>query len=296
MSSPEGIKEELGWWDVISKSFDVYRQDYVKYLVLYVVVGAILGVATTLVSSTIPRPAIPANPTIAQTLSSAGYSLTIALVTLVLALILYPISVGSSIKMASDRIGATPTDLGAAFRHSLSRIVSFWIVSIVVGIIVSLGFIALVVPGIILLIMFSLVIPVVIIENKGALDSLGRSRELVGHRWAKTFVIFLVVGIGIAIASLVVDFITSFFAPAQTVVGDILEAFYIPYLPVLLTVYYYSNVARTQPPPPSQPSAWLGPNIPAPATVASTVKYCPSCGNPLTTTAAYCPNCGAKQP
>jgi len=71
------------------------------------------------------------------------------------------------------------------------------------------GVIALIVPGIILSIMFTLAFPVLLIENRGVFDSMGRSRELVGHRWLKTFAAFLVLMIIVAIASAIVDAISA---------------------------------------------------------------------------------------
>ncbi len=128
--------------------------------------------------------------------------------------------------------------------------------SVVVGIIVVLGFIALVVPGIILAIMFSLAFPVLLIENKGVLDSMRRSRELVGHRWLKTFGVYLILGIIVAVASFIVGAISRPFGVASPVVNGLLSALYQPLFPILLAVYYYSSLARTTPLPASRmPSA-----------------------------------------
>jgi len=153
-----------------------------------------------------------------------------------------------------------------------------------------LGFIALIVPGIILAIMFALSIPVLLTENKGVLESMGRSRELVGHRWLKTFATFIVIGIIFVIASLIVSAISGPFAVGSPVVSGVLSAFYQPIIPIALTVYYYSNLARITQLPASQTT--MAPS----ATVQAGMKFCPNCGTQLASSAAFCSKCGAKQP
>lgn len=160
-----------------------------------------------------------------------------------------PIAQGSAIKLASEQIEKGQADLWTSVRFTASKLIWIWALSIVVGFIVILGFIALVVPGIILSIMFALAFPVLLIENKGILDSMGRSRELVGHRWLKTFATFLVLVIIIIIASSIVSAISGPFGVASPLVNGVLSAFYQPLFPILLSVYYYSNLARITPPP-----------------------------------------------
>ena len=156
------------------------------------------------------------------------------------------------------------------------------------GIIVVLGIIALIIPGIILAIMYSLALPVLLIEKKGVFESMSRSRQLVSHRWGKTFGTFLVLGIIVIIASLIFGAITGPFGIAGTVVNGILSALYQPLFPILLVVYYYSNIARTSPPPTSQMP--MGPTT----TLQVGTKLCPSCGTLNASAAAFCTKCGAK--
>jgi hypothetical protein len=67
------------------------------------------------------------------------------------------------------------------------------------------GLILLIVPGLILLTWWVLITPVIVLENRGAIEAFGRSRELVrGHGWNVFGTIAIGVGIGIA-ASIVVS-------------------------------------------------------------------------------------------
>jgi ribosomal protein L40E len=200
------------------------------------------------------------------------------------------IAQGGAIKMASEEITKGQVNTGASVRFAVSKLLSIWALSIIVGIIVFLGFIALIVPGIILAIMYSLALPVLLIENKGITESMGRSRQLVSHRWGKTLGTFLALAIIIIIASLIVSAIT---APLGTILGPvvngILSALYQPLFPILMAVYYYSNLARTTA---SAPAGQM-PMAPT-ATFQAGMKLCPTCGTQNASSATFCTKCGAR--
>ena len=291
MQPEQGINRELGLGEAISKTFQVFRRDFAKYFVLYAVVGIIVQVATTLAQQAFVIPTLPRNPT-SQQFSNWFSGLFGALflligVIFVVNIIFSTIAQGSAIRLASEQITKGQTSLGASIRFAASKLLLIWAVSIVIGIIVFLGIIALIVPGIILAIMYSLALPVLLIEKKGVFESMSRSRQLVSHRWAKTFGTFLVLGIIVLIASLILGAITSPFGIAGTVVNGILSALYQPLFPILLAVYYYSNLARTTPPPTSQMPM-------GPTTTFQGMKLCPSCGTQNPSTATFCTKCGAK--
>jgi len=291
---PQGISRELSFGEIFSKTFQVYRRYFPKYFVLFAIVGVIIQVVSTLAMQAFVRPAPPPlNPTPQQ--FSSYLSLLFEALFLLLAVIFLvnvifsTIAQGGAIKMASDEITKGQVNTGASVRFAVSKLLSIWALSIVVGIIVFLGFIALIVPGIILAIMYSLALPVLLIENKGVTESMGRSRQLVSHRWGKTLGTFLALAIIVIIASLIVSMIT---APLGTILGPvvngILSAFYQPLFPILLAVYYYSNFARTAQAPPGQM-----PMAPT-ATFQAGMKLCPTCGTQNAPTATFCTKCGAR--
>jgi hypothetical protein len=136
--------------------------------------------------------------------------------------------------------------------------------------------------------MFSLALPVLLIENKGVAESMGRSRQLVSHRWAKTFGTFFVLGIIVLTASFIFSAITAPLGIIGPVVNGILSALYQPLIPILMAVYYYSNLARTAPPSTSQMP--MGPTT----TFQAGMKLCPSCGTQSASSATFCTKFGAK--
>src|SRR3989441_8994263 len=293
MQPEQGISRELSFGEIFSKTFQVYRRYFAKYFVLFAVVGVIIQVVTTLAMQAFVRPApLPLNPTPQQFssyLSSLFEVLFLLLAVIFLVNVIFStIAQGGAIKMASDEITKGQVDTGASVRFAVSKLLSIWALSIIVGIIVFLGFIALIVPGIILAIMYSLALPVLLIENKGVTESMGKSRQLVSHRWLKTFATFFVLAIIVIIASAIVNAITGPLGIAGPVVNGILSAFYQPLFPILMTVYYYSNLARITALPADQIST-------APTMTAQAgMKFCPSCGTQLASSATFCSKCGAK--
>src|SRR6266496_829593 len=292
MQPEQGIGRELSLGEVISKTFEVYRRDFAKYFVLFAVVGVIVQVVTTLAQQAFVVPTLPVNPT-SQQVSSWLSALFAALILLIAVIFLVnivfsTIAEGSAIKLASEQIAKGQVDFGASIRFAVSRLLSIWALSIIVGILVFLGFIALIVPGIILAIMFSLALPVLLLENKGVTESMGRSRQLVSHRWAKTFGTFLVLAIIVLVVSLIFSAITAPLGIIGPVVNGILSALYQPLFPILMAVYYYSNLARISQPPTGQMP--MGP----PATFQDGMKLCPTCGTPNVSSATFCIRCGAR--
>ena len=292
MTSEQGITKELSLGEVVSKTFDLFRRDFVKYFVIFAVAEVVVGLATLLAHSVVQQPTVPTNPTdLSWVPGYFGALFELYLIIEGVTLIVIPIAEGASIKMAAEAIDGKPVSLGASVRFALSKLVWLWALSLVVGVIVVLGFVALIVPGIILAIMFCLALPSLLLENTGVFGSLGRSRELVGHRWGKTFATFIVLGLIILVISVVVSLVSGLFGAAGPVVSSLLSAFYQPILPIALTVYFFSNRARIMPPPQmGQVVAGHGPS-PQPG-----MKFCPNCGTQLPASATFCANCGAKQP
>lgn len=291
MSEDQRITHELSFGDVISKTFQLYRREFAKYALLFLVVEAIIGVLTTVVRSHITLPVLPSNASTQQIFTWApgffGSLFELAALSALVTWVFYPIAYGTAVKIASDSIEKGTTDLGASIRLVVSKLLWIWVIGIVVGLIVFLGFIALIIPGIILAIMFSLVLPIIIIEKSG-FQSLGRSRHLVSNRWLKTLALFVVFGIIIAISSAIAGAISSPFGLERTIVSNILSAFYLPLIPIVLTVYYHSNVARNS-------TTITGPPPTPPQSTQAGMKFCSYCGTQMPSTAMFCPSCGARQ-
>ena len=285
------ITQELGFGDVVSRTFSLFQRNFVKYFIPFAVVELIIGIATTFARDAIVIPSsssIAASTDVASTLASLFTSIfELVIVIGIVSIVLTPIAIGTAIKITADEIEKGQADLMASVRYAASKFLWVLIVGFLLGIIVFVGFLAVLIPGIILGIMFCLAIPVTVIEGPGILESFSRSRELVSHRWLKTFALAIVFGIIIVIASGIADLIGVLFGPASSIVTGVLSAFYTPLVPIALTVYFYSNRARTSPPV-------TGVAVMTPGTPVTGSRFCPNCGAPLGFEAKFCPNCGTS--
>jgi len=228
---------------VVSKTFQIYRRNFPKFLILFLVVGIVEGVPASIIDRIYDSPKFLED------------YIPLLTGTLVISLILGTLVIGSAIKMTSDHIEKGQVELGASVRFAASKWIAILVVTIIVGIIVVLGTIALIVPGIILGIMFSLVIPAVVIESAGMTRAMSRSRELVGHRWLKTLGLLLVIGAIGGVSAVITGEIGGLFDGAKSLAISILSAFYVPLIPIAFTVYFYSNKARLAPSPKTTQSA-----------------------------------------
>jgi len=292
VASEEGVTRELSLGEVISKTFDLFRRDFVKYFVIFAIAEVVIGLATLLAYSAVQLPTIPTNPiNLSWVRGYFASFFELYFIIEVATLVVIPLAEGTAIKMAAVSIEGKSISLGLSVRFALSKLVWLWVLSLVVGIVVVLGFVALIVPGIILAIMLCLALPALLLENAGVFGSLSRSRELVGHRWGKTFVTFVVLGLIILVIAVIVSVVSGLFGGAGPLVSGFLSAFYQPILPIALTVYFFSNRARMTPPlQMGQATRAYG------LTQQPSVKFCPNCGTQLPATATYCASCGARQP
>jgi len=172
---------------------------------------------------------------------------TIAFLSGIVGWLIGSIAQGIAIKFTSDTLENGTANLSTSFNFTMSRLLSILAVSIITGTLIVLGLIAFVIPGIILALMFSLVVPAIIIEKIGALESLSRSRLLVSGRWLKTFGLLLLFQIVIGVVSSILTVLTASLGLVGSVASSILIAFIQPILPIGLTLYYYSMIARANP-------------------------------------------------
>jgi len=165
---------------------------------------------------------------------------------------------GIVIKNASDQIEKGTSNLGDSFNFAISKLPSLLVAQFVTGILTVIGMLLFIVPGIIIAIMFSLVFPAIIVEQKGAFESLGRSKKLVSNRWLKTFALSLVLGIIILPVGGLAYVLAMLFNTSYPIVNPliiyIIGAFVSPIYLIAITYLYYAMVAREIPPPPPPPT------------------------------------------
>ena len=253
------FQSELSVGEILIQTFNLYSRNFVQYLIPFLAAGIVIGLVTIFVRSAVVIPIAPVHATSQQLLAWFPIFLTATFLSIFLSGIVgwiaNGITAGITIKFTSDVLEKGQANLQTSFNFTLTRILSLLAAIVVTGVLIVLGFVALVVPGLILALMFSLVYPVIMLEGAGVLGSLSRSRFLVSNRWLKTLVLFLLLGIIVAIVSGVAGLIASPFGIFSPLISGILTAFITPIIAIAMTLYYYSMKARTLPPPPPPPPA-----------------------------------------
>jgi hypothetical protein len=162
---------------------------------------------------------------------------------------------GALVKAVDDiRDGRADVSLADTYRKAWPYVGAVAIAGILAGLGIVLGLLLLVVPGLLLMTWWVVIIPVIVLENKRAGESFGRSRELVrGYGWnvfgviLLTLVLLIVAGIVIAIVLSPLD------DWLEQLVADIVSGTLIaPFTAVAWTLLYYRlRDAKAQPAPPA---------------------------------------------
>lgn len=293
---------ELDLGEILAQTFNLYFSNFFLFFVPFLVAGFLTGAWGKVVSLMFPMPAepdltAPPDVLLSYLFSLLGVLLATAFLSILISWIIGTIVSGMAVKVASDFLEKRNVDLSETLNYTVSRLPSLLVAGIITGLLIAIGLICLVVPGIILAIMFSLIVPAIVIERTGALESLSRSRRLVGGRWLKTFGLLLAIYIIIFVTGLIFGVISSVFGPADWILSSALGALVSPILPIAVTLYYYSMVTREQPtrqPPLPTPTLPAAPE-PQPSPPQPSAKiHCVYCGSENQPDAIFCQKCGNK--
>jgi len=91
---------------------------------------------------------------------------------------------GMVVKAAVNGFNGKATSFGQAFDVGVKMFLPLLGLAIIAALGAGLGYLALIVPGVIISVMWSVASPAVVVEKRGVLESLQRSRDLTrGYRW-----------------------------------------------------------------------------------------------------------------
>lgn len=152
---------------------------------------------------------------------------------------------GTAVKLTSDYLNSLSCDFQVALSFVAPKVISIIVANVISSVIIFLGFLLLIIPGIIAMIMLALIVQVIVLENKGALDSLGRSKALVDHRWLKTFAVILINGI---IIFIVTTFFRTLLVPfderISIILSEVITSTVAPITTISTTLLYYSMLSK----------------------------------------------------
>jgi hypothetical protein len=300
----QGDQRALTLGELYSKTFQVARKNYLHLLPIFAAFGILVALLFTGISAATPMPNIPANFSPSSTdLTSAmdsvfryiEYTLGNYFVTWS---ILY-FAAGLGIWRIYEAREKTGTDDDSGPKLIIANLA---ITTVITVIIIELGIFLIFVGALFFATMFYLVNAVSVLEGKGPLDALGRSRKLVSGNWGKTFLLLIGIQIIIYIVSALISGVVALLPLdsntsmlATNFVQELVLALEFPIVSASMLVLYNSNkgskeIELRRPPSPydsmrPQPMDNFG----------AAGKSCSACGASLSPDEKFCHNCGAPQ-
>jgi hypothetical protein len=168
---------------------------------------------------------------------------------------------GALVKAVEDiRDGRADLSMAETLSAVRGKMPSIAGASILAGIGIAIGLVLLIVPGLFLLTIWVLIVPVIVLENRRAMESFGRSRELVrGNGWNAFGVIFLS-WLVLLVVGLVIELVLSPLGDTVgAILGDVVSGtITAPFIALVYTLLYYRlrgvearpPSPETTPPPP----------------------------------------------
>jgi hypothetical protein len=165
---------------------------------------------------------------------------------------------GALVEAVRDvRDGRQDLSLTEIFERVRPRLTAIIAAGIVAGIAIAIGLVLLIVPGLFLITIWSLIIPTIVLEEKSAGESFGRSRELVrGNGWSVFGVIVITFAV-LIVASIIVGLLT-FWLPdgVDRFASDLISNTVVsPFIAVALTMVYFALARAEVAAPMAQPPA-----------------------------------------
>ncbi len=225
---------------VIGEAFETYRAN----------AGVILGGALIVVGIA----------GVINGLLAASGSIGLILLGSIISLVAGVLYTGYVVKLVQDvRDGRLDQSMGELFSAAAPFILTLILNGILYGIAVAIGLFLLIVPGLILITIWAVVAPSIVVENRGAIEAFGRSRELVrGNGWSVFWAIvlaFLIVFAIVIVAGIIGAAIGD--DAGRVIVGTIGNVISYPIAAIVASILFFDlgGGAGAIPPPAAPPPA-----------------------------------------
>ena len=198
----------IGIKDLFRNSWNIYKKDFKKFLVIAVIFFGIIGLMMTFVGPEIPEFSGTGVQKIQPLFTIPWYLFFLVILVASLISILGTVSLISAVK-------EVPKDwkVRDALKEGWSKYLSFLLVSLLTGLVVVLGFLLFIIPGIIFTIWFVFSVYTVICEDKRGFKALSRSKQLVkGYWWpiAKRICAIIIITIPLSMVAQFIPYLGQF--------------------------------------------------------------------------------------
>ena len=214
---------------VLDEAWTLFTRFFLRFALIAVIVFASINLIYALVVSAVSNQ----NDGAAAILAVVGFAAAIIGTTWLQGAFVYAVQ--------DARDGSFDATTAEVFTRVSPSIGALLIAGLLAGLGIAFGLILLIVPGLFLLTIWAVIAPVIVVEKRRALDSFGRSRELVrGHGWT-VFAIVLVTGLLSAVAGSLLQEAFSFLPEfLEILVGNtIAQAVVAPFGAIALAITYF---------------------------------------------------------
>lgn len=244
----EIISKELSVKEILENAISIYISNSIDFLIIYISAAIITGSLGIILLSKGFRAISELQAASEITPSALNQMIGLIISSILIAIVdevVNSIRDGAAIKLTSDYLTSLSCDFQVALSFVIPKVISIIIATLIGSVIIFLGFLFLVIPGIIATIMLALIVPTIVLEDKGALDSLGRSKALVSHRWFKTFAVLLINGIIILVTKSFSNILLmALDERISTMLSEVIVSIVSPITTISVTLLYYSMLFK----------------------------------------------------
>lgn len=213
--------EPMSVGGILDRTFTIYRENFVRFLVIaavvYVPIGLIDAASNSVLvtglndsrdqvdvlTSTEFSPGMEMEMEFGEPGGGSGMMLAGLVgmgLTLLLSVVGTQLASAALLRSVSEYYLGKEVTVGEAYGYVLPKLVTLIGAGLLVGIVVMFGFVLLIVPGIIFSLWFTLTTPAIVVENMRATEGMSRSKGLASGNLGKIFSTLFVVAVISAIA------------------------------------------------------------------------------------------------
>ena len=214
---------------VLDEAWTLFTRFFLRFFVIALVVFATINLLYALVVSAISA-------------DNDGAAFALAILALATVVVGTTWLQGAFVYAVQDaRDGTFDASIGEVFSRVSSSIAPLIVAGLLAGLGIAFGFVLLILPGLFLLTIWAVIAPVIVVEKRRALESFGRSRELVrGHGWT-VFGIVLITGLLSGVATTLLQAAFSFLPRfLEIFVGStIAQSVVAPFSAIAIAITYF---------------------------------------------------------
>ena len=214
---------------VLDEAWTLFTRFFLRFFVIALVVFATINLLYALVVSAISA-------------DNDGAAFALAILALATVVVGTTWLQGAFVYAVQDaRDGTFDASIGEVFSRVSSSVAPLILAGLLAGLGIAFGFVLLILPGLFLLTIWAVIAPVIVVEKRRALESFGRSRELVrGHGWT-VFGIVLITGLLSGVATTLLQAAFSFLPRfLEIFVGStIAQSVVAPFSAIAIAITYF---------------------------------------------------------